>query len=254
MSSPGTLALLRHGESVGNALEIFTGVLDVDLTPSGEMACAAAAHRLVAAGWLPDVVVTSELARGWRSAELLTAQLPGPVPVERDWRLNERSYGALSGHLKTEVAERYGHELYLHWRRSLYGRPPAVSAQTLALWARLRPFDRLPPEALVATESLADVVARLRPWVTGRLTTLLRAGRDVLVVAHGNSLRALMGILDGLSATELRHLNVPNARPLLYRFTDDDARGLRPAVRGGAYLDPKVAAAEAALIATQGGT
>ncbi|GAA4427090.1 phosphoglyceromutase [Georgenia halophila] len=252
----GTLVLLRHGESVGNAREIFTGVLDVDLTLDGEQACRDAGSRLIEAGFTPDLVLTSELARGWRTAELVTAALGIDRPIARTWRLNERNYGALSGHLKADIRERHGKELYLHWRRSLDGRPPALDQQTVDLWRRLSPFDRLPADALTPTESLADVVERLQPWVPD-LFTELRAGHDVLLVAHGNSLRALCAILDDLTGEELTTLNVPNARPLRYDFAElpDDGGGrLRPEVRGGVYLDPEMALLEAAVIARQGGT
>lgn len=289
--TPGSLVLLRHGESVGNVRQMFTGVLDVALTETGEAECAAAATRLLQTDWRPDVVVTSELYRGWRTTEIVAGILDptGQVPVRRTWRLNERSYGALSGHLKADVRERFGTETYLYWHRSYEGRPPALDVRTLELWARLSPFDRLPAEALVPTESLADVVARLRPWVSGELAALVGTGRHVLVVAHGNSLRALCGLLDGLGPEELSRLNLPNARPLRYDFpatrgdtsqaagpatssvpgsTPDLAAGhavpagavpaglqaLRPLVRGGVYLDPDAARAEALVIAREGGT
>jgi 2,3-bisphosphoglycerate-dependent phosphoglycerate mutase len=250
--SLGALVLVRHGESVGNARELFTGVLDLDLTPVGEEACRVAGARLAGAGFVPDVIVTSELARGRRTAELVRAALGSTAPVVRTWRLNERNYGALSGLLKAEVLAEHGRELFLHWRRSYKGRPPELDEGTLDLWRRLPPFDRLPAEALTATESLADVVSRLRPWLT-ELHGHLSGGRDVLVVAHGNSLRALCALLDDLSPEELAALNVPNARPLRYDLVADGDR-LRPLVRGGTYLDPEVARAEARLIAAQGGT
>ncbi|UNX54747.1 2,3-bisphosphoglycerate-dependent phosphoglycerate mutase [Georgenia sp. TF02-10] len=251
MGSLGTVVLVRHGESVGNARGLFTGVLDVDLTPAGEAACHEAGLRLAGAGWRPDFIVTSELSRGWRTAELVAAQVGTDAPVLRTWRLNERSYGALSGYPKAEVLARYGPERFLHWRRSYTGRPPPLPAETLALWRRLSPFDRLPAEALTATESLADVVHRLRPWIAD-LAALVHAGRDVLVVAHGNSLRALCALLDDLTPAQLRELNLPNARPLRYDFADGDR--LRPLVPGGRYLDPDLARAEALVIAREGGT
>lgn len=249
----GSLVLLRHGESVGNARGLFTGVLDVDLTPAGEQASRDAGARLAAAGFVPDVVVTSELARGWRTAELVVEALGVTCPLLRRWRLNERSYGALSGHRKADVRAAYGTEQFLYWRRSLEGRPPPLDRETLELWGRLSPFDRLPPEALVGTESLLDVVARLRPWVA-EVTEDVRAGRDVLVVAHGNSLRALCAVLDDLSGEELRRLNIPNARPLRYDVTPGGDGLLRSRIRGGRYLDPDIARVEAAIIARQGGT
>jgi len=240
--------LLRHGESAANALGLFTGILDVGLTPHGEQSCREAAERVRSTGWRPDVVLASELVRSWQTAEIVAAAVGGEVV--RDWRLNERSYGALTGYGKREVAERYGQDLFLHWRRSFDGRPDPLPEETVALWRTLPPFDRLPPEALTPTESLADVVERVRPLWTGALGQALRAGRTVLVVAHGNSLRALCALVDGLSPEELRDLNLPNARPLVYELGPD----LIPLHRGGRYLDPHLAAAEAAVIAAQGGT
>src|SRR5699024_10516342 len=160
----------------------------------GEAECVAAGERLAGTGWEPEVICTSELVRGWRTAELMAPAWPEPIAVNRDWRLNERSYGALYGYLKTEIAERFGYEQFLYWRRSLEGRPPPLSERTLDLWRTLSPFNRLPAAALTATESLADVVERVRPWVAGPLTAHLRAGRRVLLVGHGNSLRAVCAV------------------------------------------------------------
>lgn len=253
MGDLGTLALVRHGESVGNARGLFSGMIDMDLTPEGEAACTEAGRRLAEEGWHPDVVVTSELHRGLRTAELVLEAMDLDAPVVRSWRLNERSYGALSGYSKAEVMHRFGREQFLHWRRSYEGRPPPLDEETLAVWRSLPPFDRLPPEALPPTESLADVVVRLRPYWTDDLVPRLDRGEDVLVAAHGNTLRALAAVLDDLDGDELRELNLPNARPLLYTF-ERSPRGLVPAVRGGRYLDPDLARKEAAVIAAQGGT
>ena len=248
------LVLVRHGESVANARHLFTGVLDVGLTPAGEAECVAAGERLAGIGWTPEVICTSELCRGWRTAELMATAWPGLDPVQRDWRLNERNYGGLSGYLKTEIAERFGYEQFLYWRRSLEGRPPPLPEQTLALWRTLSPFDRLPAEALTATESLADVVERVRPWVVSALAEHVAAGRRVLLVGHGNSLRAVCAVLDRLDAEELSVLNLPNARPLAYRLRPDESGMPTPLVRGGEYLDAAAALAEATVIAAEGGT
>lgn len=245
-----SLVLLRHGESVANARELFTGILDVGLTPAGEATSLAAGARLAESGWRPDVVVTSELARAWRSAELVADGLGGGLPVQRDWRLNERGYGALSGYRKRDILEQFGREQYLHWRRSYDGRPPELAESTRSLWSRLPPFDRLPPVAFAPTESLSDCLARVAPAWRDGLWPQVRAGVQVLVVAHGNSLRALCGLIDQLDGEELAALNLPNARPLAYEFADDGA----PRVRGGSYLDPAAARAEAQVIAAQGGT
>src|SRR5699024_1119064 len=140
------------------------------------------------------------------------------------------------------------------WRRSLHGRPPPLPTETLALWRRLPPFDHLPSEALSATESLADVIERVRPWVAGVLADHLAAGRRVLVVAHGNSLRALCAVLDRLQPSELAALNLPNGRPLAYRLHPDAAGEVWSEVRGGEYLDAAAAHAAAAELAAAGVT
>lgn len=254
--------LVRHGESVANARELFTGILDVGLTPAGERDCALAGGRLRQVGFRPDVVLTSELVRGWRTAELIAEAIGWSGQVERDWHLNERNYGALSGYYKSEVKQRYGPEEFRHWRRSYYGRPPPLAAGTLALWRDLPPFDRLPSEALTATESLGDVVERIRPWWYQSVVPRLRTGTDILLVSHGNTMRALAAVLDGLSPERLSVLNLPNARPLRYTFESigdepsntHDSDAIRPALPGGSFLDPEAAAAEAVLIAAQGGT
>ena len=260
--APGSLMLLRHGESVANARSLFTGVLNVGLTPAGERDCELAGARLRHVGFTPDLIITSWLVRGWLTAELVAEEIGYRGTVERHWELNERNYGDLSGLQKSEVRERHGQELFLYWRRSFAGRPPPLPAATVELWRSLPPFDRLPPKALVPTESLADVVERIRPWWQGTLMPLLTAGRDVLLVAHGNSLRALCAAIDTLDEREVSALNLPNARPLLYRFqasrptaAHGAARAdLVPVVRGGRYLDPEEARREAAIIAAQGGT
>src|SRR5699024_3062653 len=177
--TPGSLVLVRHGESAANALGLFTGVLDVGLTPHGEQSNREAAARLAATGWRPDLVLASQLARSWLTAETLVGSVGGTVV--RDWRLGERSYGALSGYRKSEVAERYGHDLFLHWRRSLHGRPDPLPEATVRLWRSLPPFADLPPAALAPTESLADVVERVRPLWAGELGAALRSGKHVLV-------------------------------------------------------------------------
>ncbi|MGC0272769.1 2,3-bisphosphoglycerate-dependent phosphoglycerate mutase [Pseudactinotalea sp. Z1739] len=285
----GTLMLVRHGESVANARSLFTGVLDVGLTPSGIRDCSLAGSRLRRVGFRPDALITSELVRGWRTAELICEEIGFPGTIERDWHLNERNYGALSGLSKAQVRIEHGAERFRLWRRSYAGRPPPLPERTLALWRTLSPFDRLPPEALTATESLQDVVERIRPWWYQMLTPRLIDGEDVLVVGHGNSLRALCAVIGDLDDEELSALNLPNARPLRYRFavgagpssaaphragaeplagvgpgTDaDPGRSitpgspdplLAPETRGGEYLDPEAAQREAALIAAQGGT
>jgi 2,3-bisphosphoglycerate-dependent phosphoglycerate mutase len=230
-----TLVLLRHGESEWNAQNLFTGWVDVGLTPRGVDQARQSARLLVAAGLVPSVVHTSVLTRAVRTASIVLEELGPPnPPVRRDWRLNERCYGALQGMDRRAARERFGDELYTLWRRSYDGRPPPLDAGD----------DPTHPR----TESLADVVARLLPYWRDAIVPDLRAGGPVLVVAHGNSLRALVAHLDVLSPAEVLDLNIPTGMPLRYDLDDD----LRPLLRGGRYLEPDAAAAAAAAVAAEG--
>jgi len=244
------LILLRHGESEWNAKNLFTGWVDVDLSEKG-MAEAANGGRLLAeAGLLPDVVHTSLLKRAIKTSQLaLEACGRLWIPVVRSWRLNERHYGALQGKNKKETLEAYGEEQFMLWRRSYDVPPPPIEADDP--WAQTYEarYAALPPEARPATECLADVVTRLIPyWEDVIVAENLRAGKTVLVAAHGNSLRALVKHLDGISDADIAGLNIPTGIPLVYRLDAD----LRPTVPGGEYLDPAAAAEAAAAVAAQG--
>jgi 2,3-bisphosphoglycerate-dependent phosphoglycerate mutase len=248
--APYTLILLRHGESEWNAKNLFTGWVDVDLSEKG-MAEAANGGRLLAeAGLLPDVVHTSLLKRAIKTSQLaLEACDRLWIPVVRNWRLNERHYGALQGKNKKETLEAYGEEQFMLWRRSYDVPPPPIGADDP--WAQTYEarYAALPPQARPATECLADVVTRLIPyWEDVIVAENLRAGKTVLVAAHGNSLRALVKHLDGISDADIAGLNIPTGIPLVYRLDAD----LRPTVPGGEYLDPAAAAEAAAAVAAQG--
>ena len=248
--APYTLILLRHGESEWNAKNLFTGRADVDLSEKG-MAEAANGGRLLAeAGLLPDVVHTSLLTRAIKTSQLaLEACGRLWIPVVRSWRLNERHYGALQGKNKKETLEAYGEEQFMLWRRSYDVPPPPIDPEDP--WAQTHDarYAALPPEARPATECLADVVERLIPyWEDVIVADSLRSGRTVLVAAHGNSLRALVKHLDGISDADIAGLNIPTGIPLVYRLDAD----LRPTVPGGEYLDPQAAAEAAAAVAAQG--
>jgi 2,3-bisphosphoglycerate-dependent phosphoglycerate mutase len=248
--APYTLILLRHGESEWNAKNLFTGWVDVDLSEKG-MAEAANGGRLLAeAGLLPDVVHTSLLTRAIKTSQLaLEACGRLWIPVVRSWRLNERHYGALQGKNKKETLEAYGEEQFMLWRRSYDVPPPPIDPEDP--WAQTHDarYAALPPEARPATECLADVVERLIPyWEDVIVADSLRSGRTVLVAAHGNSLRALVKHLDGISDADIAGLNIPTGIPLVYRLDAD----LRPTVPGGEYLDPQAAAEAAAAVAAQG--
>ena len=248
--APYTLILLRHGESEWNALNLFTGWVDVDLTEKGVTEAARGGQLLAEANLLPDVVHTSLLRRAIRTSTLaLDACDRHWIPVMRNWRLNERHYGALQGKNKKETLEAYGEEQFMLWRRSYDTPPPPIYPDDP--WAQTYDprYAPLPPEARPATECLADVVKRLIPyWEDVIVGESLRAGKVTLVAAHGNSLRALVKHLDGISDDAIAGLNIPTGIPLVYRLDND----LQPLVAGGEYLDPSAAAEAAAAVANQG--
>ncbi|WP_024366832.1 2,3-bisphosphoglycerate-dependent phosphoglycerate mutase [Arthrobacter sp. TB 26] len=251
MPAPGTLLLLRHGQSALNAQDRFTGLLDPPLTRAGEEEAARAGALLASEAFVPETVYTSALSRTRDTARILLDVLGDPeVPVVPAWELNERSYGSLTGGLREELLSELGPEVFHFWRRSYYGAPPPMPSSQLAELRRSPAFAGLPPEAVQATESLCGVVKRVRIFWHQHLRRRLRAGEDVLVVGHGNSLRALCRVLDRLSDAEVESLNIPTGHPLLYRFTPD----LAPMVRGGEYLNPLAARTAAALVAAAGGT
>ena len=242
-----TLVLLRHGESEWNALNLFTGWVDVDLTDKGRAEAVRGGELLAAEGVLPDVLYTSLLRRAITTANLaLDAADRHWIPVHRDWRLNERHYGALQGLDKAATKEKYGEEQFMAWRRSYDTPPPAIergSEFSQDADPRYTAIDGGP-----LTECLADVVARFVPYFTETVVPDLEAGKTVLIAAHGNSLRALVKYLDGMSDEDVVGLNIPTGIPLVYEL--DDA--LKPVVAGGRYLDPDAAAAGAAAVASQG--
>ena len=242
-----TLILLRHGESEWNALNLFTGWVDVDLSAKGEAEAKHGGALLKDKGVLPDIVHTSLLRRAIRTANIaLDACDRHWIPVKRDWRLNERHYGALQGKNKKQTLDTYGEEQFMLWRRSYDVPPPAIDpndeyAQTND--PRYRDIAELP-----MTECLKDVVARMIPYWENAIIPDLRAGKQVLITAHGNSLRALVKHLDGITDDDIAALNIPTAMPLVYRLDEN----FKPIVKGGEYLDPEAAAEAAAAVANQG--
>jgi len=245
----GRLVLLRHGQSTANAAGIFTGLLDVPLTATGEQQALLAGALLRAHGVIPDLVLTSMLQRSVRTAELVTEAIGRDIAVESAWQLNERNYGALTGHSKHAAQTTLGEVAFTRIRRSLNGQPPRMPLRQWWALRRSRALRDLPWSAVRRTETLSDVIDRVRPVLTGRIMPALAAGSTVLVVAHGNSLRAVCAVIDGLSEVELAGLNLPTGQPLLYRLEEDCV--FRP--RGGTYLDPTALTA-AALVAAEGGT
>ncbi|MBN8883297.1 2,3-bisphosphoglycerate-dependent phosphoglycerate mutase [Salana multivorans] len=249
--------LLRHGESTANAAGLFTGVLDVPLSQHGMEEARVAAGLLRETGLRFDAAFCSELARAWQTADVLAEELPDLPPFERDWRLDERNYGGLTTLTKADVKAEHGEEQFLAWRRSVRTPPPPMGDELYDALAGTDLFRRLPPEALVRTESLADVMVRVRAFWLDRVDPLLRRGGNVLVVAHGNSLRALCAVVDRLPDAEIRALGLPTGHPLLYEVepTGPELDGLLvPLVRGGVYLDEASAHAAAERLALEGGT
>lgn len=244
-----TLILLRHGESEWNAKNLFTGWVDVDLTDQGVVEARRGGELLEEAGLEPDIVHTSLLRRAIKTANIALDTVGRSwIPVRRNWRLNERHYGALQGKNKKETLDTYGEEQFMLWRRSYDTPPPPISADDPWSQEHDPRYAALPPDARPSTECLADVVERLIPYWQDVIVSDLRAGKTVLVVAHGNSLRALVKHLDGISDAEIAELNIPTGIPLVYELDED----LRPIVAGGRYLDPESAARAAAAVAAQG--
>ena len=249
MTERSTLVILRHGESVWNLENVFTGWTDVALSEKGEAEARDAGAVMANEGLAFDVLHTSLLKRAIDTADLALSEMDmGWIPVQRNWRLNERHYGALQGLNKKETADKYGLEQVHVWRRSYATPPPALEPGDDRHPASDRRYASLAPEQLPATECLADVVDRMLPYWYDSIVPDLRSGRTVLVVAHGNSLRALVMHLDGVSQDAISGLNIPTGMPRLYGFDADlnvvDAR----------YLgDPEAVAAAAAAVAAQAG-
>lgn len=249
MTSPGTLVLLRHGESEWNKANLFTGWVDVPLTDKGRAEAARGGQLLVEHDLLPDVSHTSLLRRAIMTAELALHQADRQwIPVKRSWRLNERHYGALQGKDKAQTLAEFGEEQFMTWRRSYDTPPPPIEAGSEFAQDGDARYSFLPPEARPATECLADVVVRMLPYWYDAIVPDLRQGRTVLVAAHGNSLRALVKHLDGLGDEEVVGLNIPTGVPLRYDLDED----LRPVTPGGQYLDPDAAAAAIEAVKNQG--
>ena len=245
--SVGKLVLVRHGESEWNALNLFSGWVDVDLNEKGETEARHAAELLREHGIAPDVVHTSLLRRAIRTAELVLHGIDRHwIPVQRSWRLNERHYGALQGKNKKQTLDEFGEEQFMVWRRSYDTPPPPIADDDEYSQAGDPRYATLPPELMPRTECLKDVLERFLPYWYDAIVPDLAAGRTVLVAAHGNSLRALVKHLDGISDADIAALNIPTGVPLQYELADDFS-----AIKS-AYLDPEAAAAGAAAVANQG--
>ena len=244
-----TLILLRHGESQWNALNLFTGWVDVDLNDKGEAEARRGGELLKDKGLLPDVVHTSLLRRAIRTSQIALDVCDRHwIPVVRNWRLNERHYGALQGKDKKATLEQYGEEQFMLWRRSYDVPPPPIDPSDKYAQTGDARYSWLPASAIPATECLADVVKRLIPYWEDVIVPDLRTGKTVLVAAHGNSLRALVKHLDGISDADIAAVNIPTGIPLVYQLDDE----MKPVAKGGEYLDPSAAAEAAAKVANQG--
>ena len=244
-----TLILLRHGESEWNALNLFTGWVDVALSDRGREEAERGGRLIADAGVLPDIVHTSVLRRAITTANIaLDAADRHWIPVRRSWRLNERHYGALQGEDKKATLQAYGEEQFMLWRRSYDVPPPLLDDSSEFSQAGDPRYADIPSAELPRTECLADVVARMLPYWESAVVPDLRAGKVVLLAAHGNSLRALVKHLDGMGEDEVVGLNIPTGIPLVYRLDAD----LRPTQPGGEYLDPETAAAAIQAVANQG--
>ena len=232
-----------------NAKNLFTGWVDVDLTAQGEEEAIRGGRLLADRGLLPDVLHTSVLRRAIRTSQLaLDAADRHWIPVHRSWRLNERHYGALQGKDKAQTLAEFGEEQFMLWRRSYDVPPPPLAVDAEYSQFEDPRYAGLPSELRPRTECLKDVVVRMLPyWYDGIVPDLL-AGRTVLVAAHGNSLRALVKHLDGISDEAIAALNIPTGIPLLYNLDAD----LRPLTAGGEYLDPAAAAESIEAVKNQG--
>ena len=244
-----TLVLLRHGESEWNAKGLFTGWVDVALSEVGAQEAITGGRLLGQSGIRPDTLHTSVLTRAIQTANLALAEAGLLwLPVRRSWRLNERHYGALQGKDKAATRREFGDEQFMLWRRSYDVPPPPIADNDPLSQSDDPRYAGMPPELRPRTECLQDVVARMLPYWYDAVVPDLNAGQAVLIVAHGNSLRALVKHLDGISDAAIAELNIPTGIPLVYEL--DDA--FRPEVPGGRYLDPDAAAEAAEAVKNQG--
>ena len=240
------LVLLRHGESEWNAKNLFTGWVDVRLSDKGEAEARRGGVMLAERGLLPDVLHTSLLRRAIHTSQLaLDACDRHWIPVHRSWRLNERHYGALQGKDKAQTLAEYGEEQFQLWRRSFDVPPPPIDDADPYSQAHDARYAGI---SAPKTECLKDVIDRMLPYWDEAIVPDLKSGKRVLVTAHGNSLRALVKHLDGISDADIAGLNIPTGIPLYYKLDEN----FKPVVKGGEYLDPEAAKDAIAAVAKQG--
>jgi 2,3-bisphosphoglycerate-dependent phosphoglycerate mutase len=247
-STLGQLILLRHGESEWNAENLFTGWVDVRLSKKGEQEAKRGGELLTEHGLLPDVLHTSLLRRAIHTAQIaLDACDRHWIPVHRSWRLNERHYGALQGKNKKQTLETYGEEQFKLWRRSFDVPPPPIADHDEFSQFNDPRYKDLGSE-MPKTECLKDVIERLMPYLLGEINEDMKAGKNVLIVAHGNSIRAIVKHIACISDQDIADINIPTGIPLLYQFDED----YEPIVKMGEYLDPDAAKAAIEAVANQG--
>jgi 2,3-bisphosphoglycerate-dependent phosphoglycerate mutase len=242
------LILLRHGESLWNKANLFTGWTDVDLSEKGIEEAHEAGKRLLKEGYTFDIAFTSVLKRAIRTLWIVMDEMDLMwVPVRRSWRLNERHYGALQGLNKAETAAKYGEKQVLIWRRSYDVRPPALTKDD-PRWPGHDPrYKDVPEDELPLAECLKDTVARFLPYWHEVIAPTIKAGKQVMISAHGNSLRALVKYLDDVPEDEIVHLNIPTGIPLIYELDES----LRP-IRHYYLADPEELQKAVQAVANQG--
>lgn len=242
------LVLVRHGESVWNKENLFTGWTDVELSDTGRQEAAEAGRQLKKNGYEFDVCYTSYLKRAIHTLNLALNELDEDwLPVHKSWKLNERHYGALQGLNKAETAEKYGEEQVKIWRRSFDVQPPALEPSDERNPALQRPYQGIPAQELPLAESLKDTIARVVPYFNSEILPQLQSGKRVLIAAHGNSLRALVMHLEHISEEEIVGLNLPTGVPLCYRL-DSNLSVIEKKFLG----DADVIAAKMNAVANQG--
>lgn len=244
----GKLILLRHGESLWNRDNRFSGWTDVDLSSRGMAEARNASKALQAGGYYFDVAYTSVLKRAIRTLWIVLDELDRMwIPVERSWRLNERHYGALQGLNKAETAKRFGEDQVLAWRRSYDIRPPALEKTDERYPGRDPRYSELDKQDIPVTECLKDTVERFLPYWHASISPVLKTGKQVIIVAHGNSLRALVKYLDGVSDEDIVSLNIPTGIPLVYEL-DTELRAVEHYYLG----DPEAVAQATKAVEDQG--
>lgn len=242
------LILLRHGQSEWNEKNLFTGWVDVPLTELGRKEAVRGGELLVEHDILPDIVYTSRQKRAIITANLaLEAADRSWIDVKRDWRLNERHYGALQGKDKAQTLAEFGEEQFMEWRRSYDTPPPPLDDSSEYSQANDPRYAELGDD-VPRTECLKDVLERFLPYWESDISADIKSGKTVLIAAHGNSLRALVKHLDGISDADIASLNIPTGIPLVYELDED----LKPVKAGGTYLDADAAAASIQAVANQG--